>query len=203
MKKLIAVLFLSLALFAPAFCAEMKNFSGSSAFVTDGTGTLAFPPASGVRTLTYLQVTTDLTSGNITFLTLASTNDAIHSLDAAEAAGQTVISVGSTVGFTVDDYVMLWDRSTNLAEVGRITSISAGVSITLHTATSYAYENGSRVYELETCGIIDNSTNTANEGSEYWSDTNLFSVETWRPLGILTGATSASNILASGYMNVN
>jgi len=70
-------------------------------------------------------------------------------LDAAEASGQTVLSVTSTTGMTVGDYVGI-ELTDGTRQWTTITAISAGDTITVNTALTGAAASGKTVYTYTT-----------------------------------------------------
>lgn len=69
------------------------------------------------------------------------TADASTTVDVSSASGQTVLSVASTTSFTAGQMVIIDDGNDN-EEVAEISSISAGVSLTLETNLEYTHAIG-------------------------------------------------------------
>ena len=71
-------------------------------------------------------------------------------LDADEALGQTVLSVAATTGFTVNDRARIWNAAGTVAqELGKVTEIDAGNTITVTNALTAGHSTGDVVQNVE------------------------------------------------------
>jgi hypothetical protein len=71
-------------------------------------------------------------------------------LDGDEAAGQTILSVAATSSFVVGNRVRIWNTArTACEELGKVTDLAAGATITVTTALIGSYSNGDEVENVE------------------------------------------------------
>ncbi|MFA5114386.1 MAG: hypothetical protein WC529_08900 [Candidatus Margulisiibacteriota bacterium] len=90
-----------------------------------------------------------------------------YTLDGAAASGQAVVPLAATSGLTNGDKVVIRSKTDMTKfEKGVISSISAGVSITLAGNLTYTYASGDEAFEMmTTIASIANGAASKNRGN--------------------------------------
>lgn len=80
--------------------------------------------------------------GNSFSLAISENESSSTTLDGAANAGQKVVPLTATTGFSVGDYCLIEQAAGDEFEIIKIASISAGVSITAESDLIYSYASG-------------------------------------------------------------
>lgn len=166
-----------------------------------GTGTteaavLFAPVAKATPVLSAYHVTSDKASSLVAVWTGSATVQT--TVDAVSGTGQAVLNVTATTGFTTSR-VMIVSAATGVPYMRTVTSIQAGVSLTMTTNLPVQFEVGDKVYLLEQIGSLPLAAATV---TNYGGEPGILGGNYAKGLAVVADGTSAVTIhTASVYFD--
>ena len=172
----------------------------SRAFVsnvgTDDTDALVvFRSSTNPITLTHLTVKTDAATGEPVVVYGSEPGNYITMTTVATASGSIILTVSSTAGVAVDDWIVVEDLvNTEKFEAVQISIITAEV-LTVDDLT-YAYAKGAKIFEVSAVGRFYPTYDTA---TNYDNATSLVGVRARSPMMLRVTAETDAVLSGAGY----
>lgn len=197
MRRLSFVLFILVALLmaSPVMAESWFSQSGSASALT--TDIAIAPNADGYIVIGYM----NFTGGAATTDVVIYQGDGTETtFSAAEAAGQTELSITECGGLDDNDYLVLMDPDGSPIEATKMSACNDTTNTATVSATQNAYVKGARVYEMVSAGNLYADIGTG-ETAKNGNGSPLVAGKRGKPVAVVASGTAITVHVVSGFVS--